>query len=423
MRLSRMPERVAFAGAFMEVLITCPSQRDRNAVANLSGYNFHFLDAKLNPRTPSPELDLLEYIDRCRDYICTRHIDAIFYSRDVADLVAAALCAEFGFPGPSVESVFQCIHKYYSRKSESSPIRCEYIDLRDERPQITSYPCYLKPPWLNLGILGFKLESPEDLQHALMIARRDYGSWSPLYYPFFRRYIDLQKYPLATRDIMLVEEFVDGPQVTVEGWVYQQEPYIWAITDTNTYPGSRVIDNFSLPSRHPPRLQQLLVQRAKEAIHNVGLDNGFFNIEFWCHEDGVTLTEINGRAATCFYNLYRHCLDACIYEAGLQLACGKQPSVNISVAKKAGGQFNFITFAEDRADRLFDFTRAREIPGFTLYFSEADQVKQMSEFGIVLAQLDLFGSSYEEIHTEAERLRRLLLRQPQKSPWEKSPES
>jgi hypothetical protein len=178
-----------------------------------------------------------------------------------------------------------------------------------------------------------------------------------------------------------------------------------------------VIDNFSLPSRHPARLQHLLAQRAQEAIHNVGLDNGFFNSEFWCHEDAVTLTEINGRAATCFYNLYRHCLNACVYEAGLQLAGGRNPSVHIGVAKRVGGQFNFITFAEDRADRLLDFARARTIPGLTLYFAEADQVKQMSEFGIVLAQLDLFGASYEEIHAEAERLRRLLLRQPKKSPW------
>jgi hypothetical protein len=41
----------------------------------------------------------------------------------------------------------------------------------------------------------------------------------------------------------------------------------------------------------------------------------------------------------------------------------------------------------------------------------------MSEFGIVLAQIDLFGRSYEEIHAEAEALRRRLLKQPESSPW------
>ncbi|MBI3304417.1 MAG: ATP-grasp domain-containing protein [Deltaproteobacteria bacterium] len=401
----------------MEVFITCPSQRDRNALARISGYNCHLLDAKLNPRTPSPELDLLEYIDQCREYIRTHHIDAVFYSRDVADLVAAALGEEFGFRGPSVESVFLCLHKYYSRRCEPAPIRCDYIDLHDGHPSVTTYPCYLKPPWLNLGILGFKLNSPADLQRALAIARRDYGAWSPLYYPFFRRYIDQQKYPLATRDIMLVEEFVDGPQVTVEGWVYEKQAHIWAITDTNTYPSTRVIDNFSLPSRHPAHIQAQLARRAKEAIGNVGLDNGFFNIEFWCHDDSVTLTEINGRAATCFYNLYRNCLRACVYEAGLALACGRNPTIDTARTDVVGGQFNFITFGEDRAEHLLDFARARMIPQLTLYISEGDWVKQVSEFGIVLAQIDLFGRSYEEIRAEAERLRRLLLKQPESSPW------
>lgn len=400
----------------MDVLITCPSQRDRNAIANIDGYRFHLLDAPLNPRTPSPDLDLLAYIDQCRDYVRTHHIDAIYYSRDVGDLVAATLCEEFGLPGPSVESVFLCIHKYYSRRSEPSPIRCEYLDLHDEHPQVSIYPCFIKPPWLNLGILGFKLDSPADLQQAVTIARRDYGLWSPLYYPFFRRYIDQQKYPLATRDIMLVEEFIDGPQVTVEGWVYNGQPYIWAITDTNTYPGGRVIDNFSLPSRHPAHIQAQLAQQAKAAIHNIGLDNGFFNIEFWCHEDSVTLTEINGRAATCFYNLYRHCLNGCIYEAGLTLACGRNPAANIAGTGVVGGQFNFITFAEDWAESLFDFERARTLPQLSVYWAEGSWVKQMSEFGIVLAQIDLFGRSYEEIHAEAERLRRWLLKRPESSP-------
>jgi hypothetical protein len=255
------------------------------------------------------------------------------------------------------------------------------------------------------------------LQHALTIARRDYGVWSPLYYPFFRRYIDLKKYPLATRDIMLVEEFIDGPQVTVEGWVYQHQPHIWAITDTNTYPGTRVIDNFSLPSRHPARMQRQLTERAKEAIGSVGLDNGFFNSEFWCPEDSVILTEINGRAATCFYNLYRHCLRACVYEAGLRLACGRDPAPDLTATGVVGGQFNLITFAEDWAENLLDFARAREIPQLAIYFPEGSWVKQMSEFGIVLAQIDVFGQSYEEIHAEADRLRRLLLKQPERSPW------
>jgi hypothetical protein len=401
----------------MDVLVTCPSARDRKALTQIPGYTFHLLDAQLNARTPSPECDILDYLERCRQYIRTHHIDAIYYSRDVADIVAAALCEEFGFPGPSVESVFLCLHKYYSRRNEPAPIRCQAIDLDDDHPPVTEYPCYLKPPWLNLGILGFKLECPDDLRRALTVARREYHSWSPLYYPFFRQYIDLQKYPLAVRDIMLVEEFIDGEQVTVEGWVYQNQIHLWAITDTNTYPSTRVIDNFSLPSQQPVHIQEQLAQQATAAIRNIGLNNGFFNIEFWCHEDTVTLTEINGRAATCFYHLYRNCLEACVYEAGLALACGRNPALPPALNGTVGAQCNFVTFGTDRAENLLDFECARAIPQLALYVSEGDWVKPVSEFGFVLAQIDLFGRSYAEIKEEVDRLRRMLLKQPETSPW------
>ena len=401
----------------MDVLIPCPSQRDRNALAGMSEHRFHLLDAPLNPRTPSPELDLLAYTDQCRDYIKAHSIDAIFYSRDVADIVAAVLCEEFGFPGPSVESVFLCLHKYYGRQYEPHPVRCDPIDLADEQPAVTRYPCYLKPPWLNLGILGFKLDSADDLQRALAVARREYPAWSPLYLPFFERYIDCEKFSLASREIMLVEDFVEGPQVTVEGWVANAQPALWAITDTNTYPGTRIIDNFSLPSRHPAHIKEMLAQQALEAISNIGLDNGFFNIEFWCHDNAVTLTEVNGRAATCFYNLYRRCLGACIYEAGLRLAGGQSPPPPPRLTDVVGGQFNLITFGEDLAENLFDFRRAQEVGELTIYVEPGQEIRPVSEFGVVLAQIDLFGPSYAAIHAEAEALRRRLLKQPAHSPW------
>jgi hypothetical protein len=49
--------------------------------------------------------------------------------------------------------------------------------------------------------------------------------------------------------------------------------------------------------------------------------------------------------------------------------------------------------------------------------SEGDWVKPVSEFGFVLAQIDLFGRSYAEIKEEADQLRRRLLKQPETSPW------
>ena len=99
----------------MEVFITCPSQRDRDAIVDMPGYNFHLLDAPLNPRTPSPDLNLLAYIDQCREYIKTHHIDGVFYSRDIADLAAAAHLSAVDYIGDVPWKDHEGAKNWYSR--------------------------------------------------------------------------------------------------------------------------------------------------------------------------------------------------------------------------------------------------------------------------------------------------------------------
>jgi hypothetical protein len=53
----------------------------------------------------------------------------------------------------------------------------------------------------------------------------------------------------------------------------------------------------------------------------------------------------------------------------------------------------------------------------SLFVAEGDWVEPVSDLGSVLAQVELFGSDYDQIKREADRLRRLLLRRPEASPW------
>jgi len=106
-----------------------------------------------------------------------------------------------------------------------------------------------------------------------------------------------------------------------------------------------------------------------------------------------------------------------VYEAGLTLAGGQPPQPPLVPTDIVGGQFNFITFGKDLAENLFDFTQAREVGELTIYVEPGQEIRPVSEFGVVLAQIDLFGPSYAAIHAEAEALRRRLLKQPAHSPW------
>ncbi len=147
---------------------------------------------------------------------------------------------------------------------------------------------------------------------------------------------------------------------------------------------------------------------------DVGFDDGFFNAEFWClPQDGSTelrLIEINGRAAACFSELYRGCLDVSHLSALVDVAGGTFPRALQRPNGRVGGQFNLLSFGRGRAHEFLDFEAAREFPEVVPFREPEEEIEPVSEFGTVLGQFELFGASYEEIHARAQGIRGRLLR-------------
>ncbi|MGH9420474.1 MAG: ATP-grasp domain-containing protein [Thermoanaerobaculia bacterium] len=393
----------------MDILVICPDASDRVAFERVEGHRFHFVDAGISHWEASPQFDLMAYLERCREVMAAHHIDAVVSTHDLGDLIAAVLAKETGLPGPSPEAVFLCLHKLYGRRAEIDPIRCQPVLLDESLPAI-AYPAYLKAPWLKLGLLGFKVTSDDETNAAMDLARRELPVWTRQYYPLFARAIDLAKFPLATTDMMLIEEFIDGRQVTVEGWSLGGAIQIWAMTDTNTFPGTRDIDNFSTPSRVDSGTAETLSAKTIETLLAFGFDNGFFNIEFWLTDDGVKLTEVNGRSAACFGGIYELGLGADIFAAVSDVAIGNAPRVLPRPGAVVAGQFNVITFEDDLAGNLMDYDVAAAMPELSVFRRAEARVRPVSEFGIVLGQIEIAGDSYDEIHARAEEMRRKLLK-------------
>lgn len=396
----------------VDILVVCPDSYDRWAFERVErryDHHFHFADAGISHWEASPDFDPVAYLERCRQVITTHGIGAVVSTHDLGDLIAAVLAEEAGLPGPSAESVFLCLHKLYGRRAEIDPIRCQPLLFDEPLPTLT-YPAYLKAPWLKLGLLGFKVGSDDEAEAAMELARRELPAWTRQYYPLFSRAVDLAKYPLATTDMMLVEEFIEGQQVTVEGWSLGGEIQIWAMTDTNTFQGTRVIDNFSTPSRLDVRMAETLRAKSIETIRAFGFDGGFFNIEFWLTNDGVRLTEVNGRSAACFGGIYELALGADIFAAVADVATGRAPYALPQTGGRVAGQFNVITFDDDLAGNLFDYELAAAMTELSVFRRADERVRPVSEFGVVLGQIEIAGDSYEEIHARAEGMRRKLMK-------------
>lgn len=393
----------------MDILVVCPDSYDRWAFGRVEGHRFHFVDAGISHWEALPDFDPTAYLDRCREVMKNEDVDAVVSTHDLGDLIAALLADEAGLKGPSPEAVFLCLHKLYGRLAEVDPIRCQPLLLDETLPTLT-YPAYLKAPWLKLGLLGFKVTSDDETRAAMELARRELPAWSRQYYPLFERAIDLAKYPLATTNMMLAEEFIEGRQVTVEGWSLGGDIRIWAMTDTNTFDGTRVIDNFSTPSRVDAETAETLRAKTVETIRAFGFDGGFFNIEFWLTGDGVRLTEVNGRSAACFGGIYELALGADIFAAVADVATGREPRRLPRSGGTVAGQFNVITFDDDLAGNLLDYEAAAAMPEFSAFRRAEERVRPVSEFGVVLGQIEIAGDSYGEIHARAEEMRRKLLK-------------
>ncbi len=413
-----------------KVMVILPTPRDTKGLQNADeNYEIHWMDDdNFDYPYPKENFDMVEYTERCSDYIEKNDIDAVFYSHDLANLVCGVLCDRHNIPGPSLESMFISNHKYYSRRNQPNTIWSDYIDLETGKwgEMEPTFPCYIKPASLMMSLYQYTIETPEELEEALKKLREELPPLLEPYNNFFKQYVDLDKYPLADKNIIIVEELVeDANQHCVEGWFdLDGNPHIWAISDQIYYPGKqKSIDVYATPSVVSKELVKKMKSYAIEAVKRHGIDSGFWNVEIWRKGDWITATEVNGRAASVWHNLYKNTFDISLYNAILYLSCGEaekcyNESPKAIDEKRVGGQFHVITYGEGLAENFLDFEFIDSIkdPEIEIFAPKGTLIKQTRTTGYWLARFHLYGSDFNEICKKADDLRKNMLKQPKLSP-------
>lgn len=419
--------------AAADLAVVLPTDRDRTYLEEPPDrYRLHWLDDEdFDYPRPDRAFDIVDYTERCSTYVAERDIDGVLYSHDIANLVAGVLADEHALPAPGLEAMFLTDHKYYSRVRQPEAPWFDAIDLEtgewdDLEP---TFPCYVKPPFLTMTLLQHTIDSPGALEAALEVLREELPVWNDMFREFFARYLDTDAYPLATRDVALVEErLTDWTQHCVEGWTDPGgESHVWAVSDHHYYSGEEIaIDNYATPSILPPDERADLVDLAIETAESHGLEGGFWNVEVFRLDDRNVVTEINGRAATVWEPLYRGTFDASVYEGLVHLAAGRPERVHdvapdrepTAEVDTVGGQFHAVTFGEGPAEEFVDFDYARSVPDtdVELFVDPGDSVDQTRTSGEWLARFHLFGEDYDAIRKRADEIRANLLERPKDSP-------
>src|SRR5207248_8378978 len=94
----------------------------------------------------------------------------------------------------------------------------------------------------------------------------------------------------------LVEQFVTGDEVTLEGYVFDGRVTVVGVTDSVKYAGTNSFERFEYPSALPSERLQELAEIAERLLPAHAFDDGFFNVEFFLPKDRpASVIEVNGR--------------------------------------------------------------------------------------------------------------------------------
>ena len=382
---------------------------------------------------------LISYVERAVRYVKEHGITAIVFSHDMASVVASVVCEHTDLPGPTLESTFLCLHKYYSRKTENGKLWFNYIHLdkpSSEWKTRMRYPCFLKASFLESSAGHCCITNETEMEVAVANLNKLIAPFFTGYCKFFRRCLDLEKSPLAVENIAVVEELVDmSDQYCFLGWL-----------DGNGNFTIFTSGFYEISPDKPGRLQHWVIPRlisgaadgdtykklydcAVRMTQRFGLTNTFFEIEFWQRGDEMTLIEINCRMAYTFSAASRKMWNISAYLAAVFLACGqteklakRKTSIFYKDGEPISGQFFIHTSREGQGKDFLDYDYARlgcisdrvyntMGPAMTIFVEEETPVRQTSTVGVLLCDFLLTENSPSMLFQYANEVKTKLLLQ------------
>lgn len=259
-------------------------------------------------------------------------------------LLAAILADHFTLPGPSVESMFKCEHKYWSRLEQQKVIpdhipRFQVFSAHADNAyqSIDLLPPYwIKPIKSFRSYLAFRINSERHFREAMEQVRPNVAFMVEPFQDLMKRY----KMPPEIADLKencIAESTISGWQCTLEGYVVNNGVVIYGIVDSICELDRSSFARYEYPSTLPLEIQHRMMDVGRAAIQQIGLNFSAFNIEFYYNQtdDEVYLLEINPRISQAHSDIFEKVHGTSHHQIMVDLALGRKPQV-----MEKRGEFN-----------------------------------------------------------------------------------
>jgi len=279
--------------------------------------------------------------------------------------VVPMLARRMGLPGPTLEAVGRCEHKFWSRLEQREVIpsqvpRFQAIDPFAEEPLKNlelDYPFWIKPVKAHSSFLGFYIDSASRFQSHLTEIK---GKITTLGRPFneFMAHVDC---PPAVQAVdgnhCIAEEIIaSGSQCTLEGYCWQGEVEILGIVDSIRGGKRRSsFTRYQYPSRLPRAVQARIKHLSRTVMRHLKYDGAAFNIEYYWNPatDELRLLEINSRISKSHSPLFLMVDGATNQKAVVELGLGRRPQFPHRQGEfKVAGKFMLRFFRDGMLDRV-----------------------------------------------------------------------
>ncbi len=379
-------------------------------VRHAEDYAFHGL-LDYESVTKDPKCDVNTLLARARETLDAfpGTIDAIVGYWDFPTiLMMPILRHRYGLPGPALESVLKCEHKYWARvlQKKALPEIVPPFALVDPFAEDATaklplpYPFWIKPVKAHSSRLGFRVRDAGDYRSALEAIRAGIRHFA-VNLNQIMEHADVPAEMASADGWKCIAEGIisAGRQCTLEGYVFKGTPQVYGFVDSIRGPNRSSFERYQYPSTLPKAVQRRMSDAAILLIAQTGLDNSPFNMEFFWNRrsDHIWVLETNARISKSHSPLFEKVEGVPHKEVMIDVALEQRPEYPLGLGRfRHAAKFMLRRYGGADAQVVLNAPDLDEVRAIERRFPGSEITLHISK-GMRLGDLHLLDSYSHEL--------------------------